>query len=333
MKVLVTGGAGFIGSHTVVELIKNGFEPIIIDDFRNSEKQVVKQLEKLCNKKIISYNLDCCNYSLMEEVFQKEKPEAVIHFAADKSVNESVNSPLKYYENNIGSLVVLLKLIAKYPVKSFVFSSSCTVYGNPDKVPVNEQSPIKKAFSPYGFSKQVCEQCLNDFYASSSNNSIILLRYFNPIGAHPSGLIGELPIGVPNNLIPYITQTAAGIRKKVVVFGDTYETIDGTCLRDYIHVCDLAQSHVLALKYALKKPGSIDTFNVGTGKGNSVLEVIKSFEKINRLTLNYEIGPKRAGDASVVYADNSYIKKKLNWSPKFSLEDALLHAWKWQQTL
>jgi UDP-glucose 4-epimerase len=333
MKVLVTGGAGFIGSHTVVELVKNGFEPIIIDDFRNSEKQVVKQLEKLCNKKIISYNLDCCNYSLMEEVFQKEKPEAVIHFAADKSVNESVNSPLKYYENNIGSLVVLLKLIAKYPVKSFVFSSSCTVYGNPDKVPVNEQSPIKKAFSPYGFSKQVCEQCLNDFYASSSNNSIILLRYFNPIGAHPSGLIGELPIGVPNNLIPYITQTAAGIRKKVVVFGDTYETVDGTCLRDYIHVCDLAQSHVLALKYALKKPGNIDTFNVGTGKGNSVLEVIKSFEKINRLTLNYEIGPKRAGDASVVYADNSYIKKKLNWSPKFSLEDALLHAWKWQQML
>ena len=333
MKVLVTGGAGFIGSHTVVELIKNGFDPIIIDDFRNSEKFVLTQLEKLCNKKIISYNVDCCNYSLMEEVFQKEKPEGVIHFAADKSVNESVNNPLKYYENNVGSLVVLLKLISKYPVKSFVFSSSCTVYGNPENVPVNEQSPIKKAFSPYGFSKQVCEQCLKDFHTSNSKNSIILLRYFNPIGAHPSGLIGELPIGVPNNLIPYITQTAAGIREKVVVFGDTYETADGTCLRDYIHVCDLAQSHVLALKHSLQNPESIDTFNVGTGKGNSVLEVIKTFEKINRLTLNYEIGAKREGDAPVVYADNSYIKSKLNWCPKFSLEDALLHAWKWQQTL
>ena len=333
MKILVTGGAGFIGSHTIVELINNGFEPVIVDDFRNSETLVLTQLENLCNKKIISYNVDCCNYSLMEEIFLSEKPEGVIHFAADKSVNESVNTPLKYYENNIGSLVVLLKLIAKHPVKSFVFSSSCTVYGNPENVPVNEQSPIKKAFSPYGFSKQVCEQCLNDFYSSNSNTSIILLRYFNPIGAHPSGLIGELPIGVPNNLIPYITQTAARIREKVVVFGDTYETIDGTCLRDYIHVCDLAQAHVLALKYALKNPRSIDTFNVGTGKGNSVLEVIKAFEKINRLTLNYEIGPKRAGDAPVVYADNSYIKSKLNWSPKFSLEDALLHAWKWQQTL
>lgn len=333
MKVLVTGGAGFIGSHTVVDLVKNGFDPIIIDDFRNSESFVLQQLEKLCNKKLVSYNIDCCNYSLMEEVFKKEKPEGVIHFAANKSVNESVSNPLKYYENNIGSLVTLLKLIKKYPVKSFVFSSSCTVYGDPDNVPVNEQSPIKTPFSPYGFSKQVCEQCLNDFYASSPNNSIILLRYFNPIGAHPSGLIGELPIGVPNNLIPYITQTAAGVREKVVIFGDTYETIDGTCLRDYIHVCDLAQSHVLALKHALKNPGEIDAFNVGTGKGSSVLEVINSFEKINNLALNYEIGPKRAGDAPSVYADNSYIKNKLNWSPKYSLEDALLHAWKWQQTL
>jgi UDP-glucose 4-epimerase len=333
MKVLVTGGAGFIGSHTVVDLIENGITPIIVDDFRNSEKFVLKQLEKLCGIKIVSYNIDCCNYEQMEEIFSSEKPDGVIHFAADKSVNESVENPLKYYQNNIGSLVTLLRLIEKHPVKSFVFSSSCTVYGNPDSVPVTELSPIKKAFSPYGFSKQVCEQCLIDFQNSNPNNSIILLRYFNPIGAHPSSLIGELPIGVPNNLIPFITQTAAGVREKVVVFGDSYNTTDGTCVRDYIHVCDLAKSHVLALNYALKNPNNIDTFNVGTGKGDSVLEVIKSFEKTNSLTLNYEIGQKRAGDAPVVYADNSYIKKKLNWSPKYSLEDALLHSWNWQQTL
>jgi UDP-glucose 4-epimerase len=333
MKVLVTGGAGFIGSHTVVDLIENGITPIIVDDFRNSEKFVLKQLEKLCTTKIVSYNIDCCNYEQMEAIFSSEKPDGVIHFAADKSVNESVENPLKYYQNNIGSLVTLLRLIEKHPVKSFVFSSSCTVYGNPDNVPVTELSPIKKAFSPYGFSKQVCEQCLVDFHNSNPKNSIILLRYFNPIGAHPSSLIGELPIGVPNNLIPFITQTAAGVREKVVVFGASYNTNDGTCVRDYIHVCDLAKSHVLALNYALKNPNNIDTFNVGTGKGDSVLEVIKSFEKTNSLTLNYEIGPKRAGDAPVVYADNSYIKKKLNWSPKYSLEDALLHSWNWQQTL
>jgi len=333
MKVLVTGGAGFIGSHTVVDLIENGITPIIVDDFRNSEKFVLKQLEKLCVTKIVSYNIDCCNYEQMEAIFSSEKPDGVIHFAADKSVNESVENPLKYYQNNIGSLVTLLRLIEKHPVKSFVFSSSCTVYGNPDRVPVTELSPIKKAFSPYGFSKQVCEQCLVDFHNSNPKNSIILLRYFNPIGAHPSSLIGELPIGVPNNLIPFITQTAAGVREKVVVFGASYNTNDGTCVRDYIHVCDLAKSHVLALNYALKNPNNIDTFNVGTGKGDSVLEVIKSFEKTNSLTLNYEIGQKRAGDAPVVYADNSYIKKKLNWSPKYSLEDALLHSWNWQQTL
>ncbi|MAP02034.1 MAG: UDP-glucose 4-epimerase GalE [Flavobacteriales bacterium] len=333
MKVLVTGGAGFIGSHTVVELVKNNFTPIIVDDFRNSEKFILERLEKICGKSLKAYSIDCCNYNQMLEVFKQEKPDGIIHFAADKSVNESVNNPLKYYSNNIGSLVNLLKLIEIFPIKSFVFSSSCTVYGDPDSVPVTEKSPIKPAFSPYGYTKQICESCLKDYHKSNSKLSIILLRYFNPIGAHPSGLIGELPIGTPNNLVPYITQTAAGIREKVVVFGDTYNTPDGTCIRDYIHVCDLADSHVLALNYASEKNKRIETFNVGTGKGSSVLEVVNSFEKTNHVSLNFEIGPKREGDAPVVYADNTFIKNELSWSPKYSLDDALSHAWKWQQTL
>ena len=333
MKVLVTGGAGFIGSHTVVELIKNNYTPIIVDDFRNSEKFIVERLEKICGKTIKLYSIDCCDYSSLEEVFKKEKPEGIIHFAADKSVNESVNNPIKYYSNNIGSLTTILKLATKYPVKSFVFSSSCTVYGDPDSVPVTEKSPIKTAFSPYGYTKQVCENCLVDFHKSNPSSSIILLRYFNPIGAHPSSLIGELPIGTPNNLVPYITQTAAGIRDKVVVFGDSYDTPDGTCIRDYIHVCDLADSHVLALNYSKGKNAFLETFNVGTGHGHSVLDVVKTFERVNNLSLNYEIGSKREGDASVVYADNNFIKNKLSWEPKYTLGEALAHAWKWQQTL
>ena len=333
MKVLVTGGAGFIGSHTVVALIENGFKPIIVDDFRNSEKFIIARLEKICKEKLVTYDIDCSDYELMEAIFLKEKPQGVIHFAADKSVNESVKDPLKYYHNNIGSLITILKLISNYPVKSFVFSSSCTVYGEPDSIPVTETSAIKPAFSPYGYTKQVCEKLLNDFHHSNKGYSIVLLRYFNPIGAHPSGLIGELPIGTPNNLVPYITQTAAGIREKITVFGDTYDTPDGTCIRDYIHVCDLAESHVLALNYADKHLENLVTLNVGTGQGNSVLDVVKTFEKVNELSLNYEIGPKRAGDAPAVYADNSKIKNVLEWQPKFNLEDALAHAWQWQQTL
>ena len=333
MKVLVTGGAGFIGSHTVVALIENGFKPIIVDDFRNSEKFIIARLEKICKEKLVTYDIDCSDYELMEAVFLKEKPQGVIHFAADKSVNESVKDPLKYYHNNIGSLITILKLISNHPVKSFVFSSSCTVYGEPDSIPVTETSAIKPAFSPYGYTKQVCEKLLNDFHHSNKGYSIVLLRYFNPIGAHPSGLIGELPIGTPNNLVPYITQAAAGIREKITVFGDTYDTPDGTCIRDYIHVCDLAESHVLALNYADKHLENLVTLNVGTGQGNSVLDVVKTFEKVNELSLNYEIGPKRAGDAPAVYADNSQIKNVLEWQPKFNLEDALAHAWQWQQTL
>ena len=333
MKVIVTGGAGFIGSHTVVELIAKGYTPIIIDDFRNSEKFIIDRLETICNKKIKVYNIDCGNYLLMKDVFEIEKPDGIIHFAAYKAVNESVNKPLKYYQNNIGSLVNILKIMKTYKVSFFIFSSSCTVYGVPDNVPVTEKTPIKQAFSPYGYTKQVGEQCLRDFHKVSPDTSIILLRYFNPIGAHPSALIGELPIGIPNNLVPFVTQTAAGIREKLTVFGDTYSTSDGTCIRDYIHVVDLASSHVAALKYANENIGKLDVFNVGTGKGSSVLDVINSFEKVTNIKLNYEIGQKRDGDASCVYADNAYISDTLSWKAKYSLSDSLKHSWNWQKSL
>ncbi len=332
MKILVTGGAGFIGSHTVVELIKNGFEPVIVDDFRNSEKFILDRIYQITKKKITHYPIDCKDYKLLEQVFKKEKPDGIIHFAADKAVNESIKNPLKYYSNNIGSLLTILELTKKYAVGCFVFSSSCTVYGDPDVVPINEGTPFKKAINPYGYSKQIGEQCLQDFNTVNPDTSIIILRYFNPIGAHPSSLIGELPIGVPNSLVPYITQTAAGIRKKITVFGNDYNTSDGSCIRDYIHVVDLANAHILALNHGLKEK-LLDVFNVGTGKGNSVIEVIKSFEKANQLSVNYEFGPRREGDAPCVYADNKYITKTLNWKSKYSLDDALEHAWNWQKTL
>ena len=332
MKILVTGGAGFIGSHTVVELISRGYEPIIVDDLRNSESFVLKNISDLTGQKIKYYPYDCSDIILMREVFEKEKPEGVIHFAAYKSVNESINNPLKYYDNNIASLVCLLKLITEFPVSTFVFSSSCTVYGNPDSIPVTENSPLKPPINPYGYTKQIGESCLKDFHANNPELSIILLRYFNPIGAHPSGLLGELPIGIPSNLIPYITQTAAGIRKQITVNGNDYKTPDGTCIRDYIHVMDLADAHVLSLDFANKNK-QLKIFNVGTGNGHSVLEVINSFEAINNITLNYTFGPRRDGDAPIVYANNDLITKTLNWKTKYSLNDSLLHAWKWQQLL
>ena len=333
MKVLVTGGAGFIGSHAVVELIEKGYTPIIIDDFRNSEKFIINRIETICNIKIKIYDVDCGDYLLMKNIFEIEKPDGIIHFAAYKAVNESVNKPLKYYQNNIGSLVNVLKIMETYNVSFFIFSSSCTVYGIPDKVPVTEKTPIKQAFSPYGYTKQVGEQCLRDFHKVNPHTSIILLRYFNPIGAHPSALLGELPIGIPNNLVPFVTQTAAGIREKLTVFGDTYSTVDGTCIRDYIHVVDLASSHVAALKYATENIGKLDVFNVGTGDGSSVLDVINTFEKVNNIKLNYVIGEKRDGDASCVYANNTHITDTLSWKAKYSLSDSLKHAWNWQKSL
>ena len=333
MKILVTGGAGFIGSHTVVELIDNGYNPIIVDDLRNSKKFILNNLEKISAKKIAHYSIDCGNIDKLSAVFEKENPEGIIHFAADKAVNESVINPLKYYHNNISNLINLLKVVSKFPVKSFVFSSSCTVYGVPDLIPVDESAKIKPAFSPYGYTKQVGERILTDFVKTFPDISLSLLRYFNPIGAHTSGLIGELPLGVPNNLIPFITQTAIGKRDFLTVYGNDYNTSDGTCIRDYIHVMDLANAHVLTLNHGLENNTKPLILNVGTGKGNSVLEIIESFEKVNNLPLKYIIGPRREGDVPAIYADNKLITQKIGWKSKYSIEDALKHSWIWEQKL
>lgn len=333
MKIVVTGGAGFIGSHTVVELIENGFTPIIIDDFRNSKPFIIDQIIKITGVKPKVYSLDCCNYKEIEKVFKAEKPSGIIHFAAYKAVGESVKEPLKYYENNIVSLTNILKLMNTYDVKNLVFSSSCTVYGNATKIPVTESTPTQKAISPYGNTKQIGESILEDYYKSNKNKNITILRYFNPIGAHPSGLIGELPIGTPNNLVPFITQTAAGIRKELTVFGNTYETKDGSCVRDYIHVVDLASAHIKALEKQTNQNSKLEILNVGTGHGVSVLEVVQCFEETVKTKLSYTIGTKRDGDVSEIYADNSKIVNELNWQPKYTLAEALKHAWKWQKNL
>ena len=333
MKILLTGGAGFIGSHTAVALIENGFDPIIVDDFRNSEPFVIKNIEKIVGKKITCYATDIGNKKEITNILQKEKPVGVIHFAADKAVNESVLNPMKYYQNNVLNLINFLEVIENTKIDSFVFSSSCTVYGVPDKIPVKEKAPIKLAFSPYGYTKQVGERVLTDFFKTKPNSSLTLLRYFNPIGAHPSGLIGELPIGVPSNLVPYITQTGVGKRKKLTVFGKDYDTDDGTCVRDYIHVVDLANAHVASLKKGLNSSESIKIYNVGTGKGASVMDVVTAFEKVSNQKLNYEFGPRREGDVPEIYSDNELIKNELGWDAKFLLEDCLEHSWKWEKNL
>lgn len=331
MKVLVTGGAGYIGSHTVVQLIKAGHEPIIVDDFRNSEGSVISRIEDIVNQKVKSYRLTIENKGEIRKVINSENPEGIIHFAADKAVGESVQNPLKYYKNNISNLINLLELVNEYEIKSFVFSSSCTVYGIPDNVPVSEKTPIKKANSPYGYTKVAGERILADFFKNKKAN-LCLLRYFNPVGAHPSGLIGELPIGVPNNLIPYVVQVAAGIREELTINGGDYETPDGTCIRDYIHVMDLADSHVKALEYSIKNKEDL-LLNIGTGNGSSVLEIVNEFEKVNNIKIKYKIGPRREGDVPEIFADNSLIVKKLGWQPKYSLGDSLRDSWNWQTKL
>lgn len=329
-KILVTGGAGYIGSHTVVSLLEAGFEPIIVDNYCNSQPWIIEQLKQLTGTSIKSYKVDCTNKNAFEEVFLKEALHGVIHFAALKAVGESVEEPLKYYQNNIGSLVCLLDLMNKYKVPNLVFSSSCTVYGEANFLPVTEDHPIKKAESPYGYTKQVCEQLIQDSLEAKKLNRAVILRYFNPIGAHHSGLIGELPLGTPNNLVPFITQTAAGIRECLTVFGNDYNTTDGTCVRDYIHVMDLADAHVRSLQTMEQEHQSF-TLNVGTGKGSSVLEAIKAFEKANNTKLNYKIGAKREGDIEQIYADTSLSESTLNWKTKRNIEDAMRDAWKWQQ--
>ncbi|MFZ6051980.1 UDP-glucose 4-epimerase GalE [Halocola ammonii] len=334
-KVLVTGGAGYIGSHTVVELIESGYKPVIVDNFSNSEPSVLDGIEKITGQKPEFHKADCASKKELREVFKAEGNfDGVIHFAAFKAVGESVAEPLKYYHNNLGSMQVLLELMQEFSVKNLVFSSSCTVYGQPETLPVTEDSPVQPANSPYGYTKQVCERMISDVNLSEQSElSAVLLRYFNPIGAHSSAQIGELPLGVPNNLVPFITQTAAGIREKLTVFGDDYKTADGTCVRDYIHVQDLARAHIRAFEWLEQNEGACTPFNVGTGTGSSVKEVINTFEKVSGERLNYEIGPRRAGDVESIYASPEKANKELNWKTEKSLEDAMKDAWRWQQNI
>lgn len=334
-KILVTGGAGYIGSHTVVELVNSGYQPIIIDNFSNSQHSVIQALEKITGKEIICYEADCTEYEVLKEIFQKEKDiQGVIHFAAYKAVGESVQFPLKYYHNNVGGLVTMLRILEEFKINPFVFSSSCTVYGEPDILPVNETIPRSKVASPYGNSKKICEEVIEN-HAAVSNIQAITLRYFNPIGAHPTSIIGELPLGVPSNLVPFITQTAIGIREVLTVFGNDYKTKDGTCIRDYIHVVDLAKAHVKSLEYIEKSQstGYNEIFNIGTGNGNSVLELINTFQEISGQELNYKLGPRRPGDVEKIWSEVEKANKILGWKAEYSLKDALTHSWNWQKTL
>ncbi len=334
-KILVTGGLGFIGSHTVVELQNEGFEVIIIDDLSNSSKHVLGKIKSITGKQPVFEKIDLKDQQALKKFFNDHKNiEGVIHFAASKAVGESVEKPLLYYHNNISSLIYLLEEMESNKVSNFIFSSSCTVYGQADKMPITESAPFKPAESPYGNTKQMGEEITSDTSKVSSLKAIAL-RYFNPIGAHKSAKIGELPIGIPQNLIPYLTQTAAGIRKELSVFGGDYPTPDGTAIRDYIHVVDLAKAHIVALKRLIenKNKAAFEVFNIGTGKGSSVLEVIKTFEKVTKQKLNYKIVGRREGDIIEAYADTSFANKELKWKAELSLEEALASAWKWQQSL
>jgi len=332
-KILVTGGAGYIGSHTVVELISAGYEPIIIDNFSNTDQRLLDGLTKITGTTPTIYKGDCCDLSFLESIFKAHQLSGAIHFAAFKAVGESVEQPLKYYHNNIVSLTNLLTLLHRYQVRQLVFSSSCTVYGQPDQLPIREDGPESKAASPYGYTKQIGEQILHDFYKAHSDFTIGMLRYFNPIGAHPSGLIGELPFGVPNNLVPFLTQATAGHRKALTVFGSDYDTPDGSCIRDFIHVVDLAKAHVKTLDYLLTQDNCCEAINLGQGVGNSVLEVIRTFEQVNHVQVPYELGGRRSGDIVKIWADASKAKSLLNWQTELTLADALRDAWNWQKQL
>jgi len=331
-KILVTGGLGFIGSHTVVELQNEGFEVIIIDDLSNSKIEVLDSITEISGIKPSFHQLDLRIKSEVKNFFDNNTIDGIIHFAAFKAVGESVSNPLDYYENNIGSLVYLLQEMRDRKIDNFIFSSSCTVYGQADELPITENAPIKTAESPYGNTKQIGEEIIKDTCKANSLN-VIALRYFNPIGAHESVKIGELPLGVPQNLIPYVTQTAAGIREQLSVFGDDYDTPDGTAIRDYIHVIDLAKAHIVALKRLLNKKNknNFELFNIGTGKGSSVLEIVKTFEKVYGKPLNYKIVNRRPGDITAIYADTTIANKELGWKTEKTLEEALLSAWKWQE--
>ena len=334
-KILVTGGCGYIGSHTIVDLVENGYDVISVDNNSKSSPRILEGVEKITGKKVKNYKVDLCNFDDTFAIFQEnEDIEAIIHFAAYKSVGESVEQPLMYFENNLVSLINLLKCVQEFHVPYFVFSSSCTVYGNPDVIPVTELTPPKPAESPYGYTKQMGEQIINEF-SKANPAQCVLLRYFNPVGAHPTAHNGELPIGKPANLVPVITQTAIGKLPQVTIFGDDYPTRDGTCMRDFIHVCDIAHAHTLAVEFLMtgKTNKRCEVFNLGTGNGVTVLEAVQAFEKVTGEKLNYVIGPRRPGDVVAIYANNDYAKSQLGWETKYSLEDMLSTAWKWEQKL
>jgi len=334
--VLVTGGSGYIGSHTLVDLIQNGYDIISVDDNSRSTIGMLQGVEKITGIKVKNYKVDLCNYDETRAIFEENKDiSGVIHFAAYKAVGESVENPLLYFHNNMGSLINILRCIEEFKIPNFVFSSSCTVYGNPDAIPVTEDTPRKQAESPYGLTKQMGEQMIEAFAASNGNTRSILLRYFNPAGAHESALIGELPIDKPQNLTPVITQTAIGKIPQLTVFGTDYPTRDGSCIRDLIHVCDLAHAHTLSLDFLLngKATKNCEVFNIGSGNGITVLESIKAFEESTGVKLNYQLGERRAGDVIAIYANNDKAQKELGWKPQCSLQDIMTSAWKWEQYL
>ncbi len=334
-QVLVTGGAGYIGSHTVISLVNAGYTPVILDNFSNSEAGVINNLREILQQDITCIEGDCCDQNMVDTVFDENQISGVIHFAASKAVGESVAKPLLYYHNNLDSLMVILRSMKKFEVSDLVFSSSCTVYGQPEKLPVTEATERMPAASPYGNTKKICEDIIFDVVQSDMPLKATSLRYFNPVGAHPSGKIGELPRGIPNNLVPFVAQTAAGIREAITVYGDDYQTPDGTCIRDYIHVVDLAEAHVKALDYLDQQSDRsyYDVFNLGTGQGNSVMEVIKTFEEVNHVPVNHKIGPRRSGDIEQIYADVSKAAEVLGWRTSKTLSDALADTWRWQQSL
>ncbi len=335
-KILVTGGTGYIGSHTVVELQQAGYEVIIIDNLSNSNADVVEGIQKITGKRPVFEKVDCIDLAALKALFKRHAGiEGIIHFAASKAVGESVQKPLMYYRNNLVSLINLLELMPLFHVKGIVFSSSCTVYGEPDNNPIDENAPIKPAASPYGNTKQINEEIILDYVHSGAPLKSIILRYFNPIGAHPSAEIGELPLGIPQNLVPYITQTGIGIRKQLNVFGDDYNTPDGSCIRDFINVVDLAKAHVIAVERLLgnKSKDKVEIFNLGTGNGVSVLQLIKVFEEVSGQPLNYKIAGRREGDIEQIWANPGRANQVLGWEAKESLENTMASAWKWQQRL
>lgn len=334
-KILVTGGCGYIGAHTITDLIENGFDPICVDNNSRSTEILLEGIEKITGRKVKNYKVDLCNFDDTYAIFQENTDIAgIIHFAAYKAVGESVEQPLLYFENNIFSLINILKCVKEFEIGNFIFSSSCTVYGNPDEIPVTETTATKPAESPYGSTKQMGEEIVEEATKTLLTQSI-LLRYFNPVGAHPSILIGEIPLGTPANLVPAITQTAIGKLPQMKVYGNDYPTRDGTCVRDYIHVSDIAHAHTLALQYLIEHKNNkrCEVFNLGSGNGVTVLEAIKSFEKVSNTPLNYVMGPRRPGDVVAVFANNQLAKTALGWDPKYSLDEMMLTAWKWEQKL